>query len=273
MKVVTLAAVAERLGWDHRFETRLLTAAPVRDGTLWGDLVVRGAGDPTLDAPGDGGVFGRWADELLGLGIRRIAGRIIGDDDAVDDGALETPGLGSGWAWDDLARGFAAPAGALQYRGNVVEVVVTPGSAAGRAAGVQFRQGGSGLDLRSEVVTAGANGTAAIRLRRPPGQATLVVSGRIPEGAAPLIRTAAVSNPTLFFVRAFKAALQQRGIEVAGEALDVDSLPARDTPPPGGDLRPLVRHRSEPLSAIGAAMLKGSRNLYAESPLARRPPR
>ena len=92
-----------------------------------------------------------------------------------------------------------------------------------------------------------------------------MVSGRIPEGAAPLIRSAAVSNPTLFFVRAFQAALQQRGIEVDGEALDVDSLAARDKLPPGGDLRPLVRHRSEPLSAIGAAMLKGSRNLYAAS--------
>ena len=265
MKVVTLAAVAERLGWDHRFETRLLTAAPIQDGTLWGDLVVRGAGDPTLDASGAGDAFVRWADELRRLGIRRIAGRIIGDDDALDDGALETPGFGSGWAWDDLARGFAAPAGALQHRGNVVEVIVTPGSAAGRAASVQFRQGGSGLDLRSEVVTAAANGTAAIRLRRPPGQATLVVSGRIPEGAAPLIRIAAVSNPTLFFVQAFKAALQQRGIEVDGDALDVDSLPARDKLPTGGDLRPLVQHRSEPLAAIGAAMLKGSRNLYAES--------
>ena len=92
-----------------------------------------------------------------------------------------------------------------------------------------------------------------------------MVSGRIPAGAAPLIRTAAVSNPTLFFVRAFKAGLQQRGIEVDGEALDVDSLPASDRLPPGGDLRPLVHHRSEPLAAIGAAMLKGSRNLYAES--------
>ena len=130
---------------------------------------------------------------------------------------------------------------------------------------MQFRQGGSGLDLRGEVVTAGANGSAAIRLRRPPGEATLVVSGRIPEGAAPLIRTAAVSNPTLFFVRAFQAALRQRGIEVDGEALDVDSLPASDKLSDVGDLRPLVRHRSEPLSAIGAAMLKASRNLYAES--------
>ena len=73
MKVVTLAAVAERLGWDHRFETRLLTAAPIQDGTLWGDLVVRGAGDPTLDASGAEDAFVRWADELLRLGIRRIA--------------------------------------------------------------------------------------------------------------------------------------------------------------------------------------------------------
>ena len=265
MKLVTLAATAERLGWDDRFETTLLTAAPIRDGTLQGDLVVRGAGDPTINASRTQNVFAGWADELRSLGVRRIAGRIIGDDDVLDDGALETPGFGSGWAWDDFARGFAAPAGALQHRGNVVDVVVEPGSAAGRPARARFRQPGSDLILRNEVITVRADRTAGIRLRRLPGRPSLVVAGRIPEGSSPIVRTAAVGNPTLFFVQAFKNTLEQHGIAVDGEAVDVDSLAARERAPALPGLRALVRHRSEPLSAIGADMLKQSRNLYAES--------
>ena len=264
MKLVTLAAAAERLGWDDRFETTLLAAAPIRGGTLQGDLVVRGTGDPTIGASGAGNVFAGWADELRKLGVRRIAGRIIGDDDVLDDGALETPGLGSGWAWDDLSRGFAAPAGALQHRENVVEVVVAPGPAAGRAASARFRHPGSGLTLRNHVVTVRADQPAGIRLRRLPGRPALVVSGRIPRGASPVVRAAAVGNPTLFFVQAFKDALERRGIAVDGEAVDVDSL-GRDRTSALPGLRPLVRHRSEPLSAIGVDMLKRSRNLYAES--------
>ena len=265
MKLVTLAAAAERLGWDDRFETRLLTAAPIRDGTLRGDLVVRGAGDPTINASGAPNVFAGWADELQSLGVRRIAGRIIGDDDILDDGALETPGFGSGWAWDDFAHGFAAPVGALQHRGNVVEVIVEPGSAAGRPARTRFRHAGSDLNLRNDVITVRADRTAGIRLRRLPGRPALVVAGRIPAGSPPIVRNAAVGNPTLFFVQAFKNALERNGIVVEGDAVDIDSLAAGDRAPAPPGLRPLLRHRSEPLSTIGADMLKQSRNLYAES--------
>ena len=265
MKLVTLAAAAERLGWEDRFETTLLSAAPIRDGTLPGDLVVRGTGDPTINARGAREDFTRWADELRALGVRRIAGRIIGDDDVLDDGAVETPGLGNGWAWDDLLRGFAAPAGALQHRDNVVDVVVEPGPAAGRPARARFRHSGSGLDLRNDVTTARAGETARIRLLRHPGEPLLVVAGRIPEGASPIVRTVAVVNPTLFFAQTFRETLLQHGITVDGEAIDIDRLAARDKASVLLDLRPLVSHQSKPLAAIGVDMLKQSRNLYAES--------
>ena len=66
MKIVTLAAAAERLGWEFKYETRLEAAGPVVDGTLEGDLVVVGGGDPSI-ASLDGGpapLFGEWANDL-----------------------------------------------------------------------------------------------------------------------------------------------------------------------------------------------------------------
>jgi D-alanyl-D-alanine carboxypeptidase/D-alanyl-D-alanine-endopeptidase (penicillin-binding protein 4) len=47
-KVATSLALLERLGPDHRFETRLLASGPVRGGSLEGDLVVEASGDPFL---------------------------------------------------------------------------------------------------------------------------------------------------------------------------------------------------------------------------------
>src|SRR5262249_40676820 len=38
-KIVTLAATAERLGWDFTYDTRLISAAPIEDGALRGDLI------------------------------------------------------------------------------------------------------------------------------------------------------------------------------------------------------------------------------------------
>src|SRR4051812_1910220 len=82
MKIVTAAAAAEKLGWDYRFETRLAIAGAVNGGTLDGDLVVVGSGDPSLVAV-DGmadAVFADWAARLKQRGIRVINGRVIGDD-------------------------------------------------------------------------------------------------------------------------------------------------------------------------------------------------
>src|SRR6185295_15490972 len=40
LKLLTLAVAAERLGWDHTFETRLEVTGTIAGGTLTGDLIV-----------------------------------------------------------------------------------------------------------------------------------------------------------------------------------------------------------------------------------------
>ena len=48
LKIVTLAAAVEQLGWDFTFDTRLIATGPIKDGVLNGDLIVQGSGDPTI---------------------------------------------------------------------------------------------------------------------------------------------------------------------------------------------------------------------------------
>ena len=72
MKVLTVATAAARLGWDYRYETRLDAVGTVANGTLTGDLVVTGSGDPSIGSP-DGGhapLFLEWAEALQRAGIR-----------------------------------------------------------------------------------------------------------------------------------------------------------------------------------------------------------
>ena len=97
MKIPTLAAAAERLGWDYTFHTTLAATGPVVEGTLLGDLVVRGNGDPSLNARQvePVRVLDGWADLLAAHGIRRIAGRLVGDDNAFDEQSF-----GHGWSWE-----------------------------------------------------------------------------------------------------------------------------------------------------------------------------
>lgn len=259
LKILTLAAAADRLGWNFTYETKLVAAGPIADGALHGDLLVIGSGDPTIDGrdPASTDLFARWADSLWQSGLRRIDGRIIGDGCALDE-----PRFGSGWAWDDLPYGFAAPISALQYHDNLVVLTIHPGPSAGAPATVEMMPDLSGLVLANRLTTTAAGSAPVVGLRRAPGTDTLELDGTVPAGHPDLYETASVPDPPAFFARALRAALVARGIEVGGNAVDLDAAP------PAPDAQPatvLIDHRSPPLTAIATVMMKVSENLYAET--------
>jgi D-alanyl-D-alanine carboxypeptidase/D-alanyl-D-alanine-endopeptidase (penicillin-binding protein 4) len=264
MKILTLAAAAQVLGWDHRFVTTLETAGTIENGVLRGDLVIRGSGDPTISTRGDRSkhVFDEWAQALRVAGISTIDGRIVGEDQAFDD-----EGLGPGWAWDYLEAGYASPTGALQYNENVAELTVTPGSAEGDPAAVRI-EAGSGLTVVNRARTGPGAESAppgAINLRRRVDRSDLEVSGTIPMGAPTVTRLVAVVNPTLFFAQGVKDALVARGIPVAGDSVDGDEIAAdlaRDSFP---SLRVLHTTLSPTVREIGTVLMKVSQNQYGET--------
>ena len=258
MKIVTAAAAAELLGWEHQFETKLVSVAPVDGGVLRGDLVVVGGGDPSLsersDSPGPLNLLAR---QLRAAGITRIEGGIIGDDDLFDDKPY-----GDGWTLDNLPYGYAAAVSALQYNEGSVDLVIRAGSAAGDPVAIQVRPQGSGLHVDNRLITVPESGAGRLTLYRGPGSSRVVVDGQIPAKAAPFARTASVDNPTAFFVSAFRDALIADGIQVDGDAVDVDEFLAK---PDLAAARTIVTHTSPPLREIAASMMKVSQNQYAET--------
>ncbi len=259
MKLLTAVAAAERLGWSFRFETRLVAMGPVVNETLRGDLVVVGSGDPTINPrhPERMNLFDDWARTLAARGIRHITGHIVGDDSAVAG-----VGWGIGWAWDDLAVGYGAAYGALQYHDNEVEVTVGPGATPGAAPVVYASPANSGLLLDIRAVTAPADAPPSLSVMRQPGTRFLEVSGQAPLGAAPLTDLVAVANPTLFYAAELRAALMRHGIVVDGAPVDIDEQSERPRPADGTTL---LVDLSPPLSEIVQPMLQLSRNSYAET--------
>lgn len=268
MKIVTMAAAAQSMGWDARFTTILETPAPIDGGVLRGDLYVRGGGDPTINTRSGRGaaLFAEWTSALSAAGIRKIDGRIIGDDNLFDD-----EGLGAGWAWDYLQYGYAAPVGAVQYNEDVADLVVTPGPAAGTPAVVTLSPG-SGLTLSNKTTTAAAGTPETVDYRRLLDRPVLEVFGGLPlpspaDPPASQVRTVgrqvAVVNPTVYFVQSLKNALVARGIEVTGDAIDIDDLPTPSSPVDRRTI--IIRSASPPLREIGSVMMKVSQNLYADT--------
>ncbi|HWF86059.1 MAG TPA: D-alanyl-D-alanine carboxypeptidase/D-alanyl-D-alanine-endopeptidase, partial [Vicinamibacterales bacterium] len=259
MKIVTLAAAAARLGWAFQYNTKLMTSGAIAAGSLDGDLVVVGSGDPSLTDATAPPVFTAWADALEAAGVRTITGRLVGDDRT-----LGGEPLGMGWSWDDLPDGYAAGVGALQFDENMARVTIVPGNAPGLPAVVTIAPDATGLVVRNQVTTGAAGSVESIETHRKPGSAELELRGSVAVGSAARVHTVSVDRPTQFFVTALREALTAAGIDVRGPAVDISELGAADALAPDG-LRLLIESRSPPLSALATRMMKASQNQYAET--------
>ena len=255
-KIAAVATAAEAVGWDHQFETTLRATGSVVDGTLAGDLLIVGSGDPTIGGRA-GEDLSTWVAALKDAGIRRIDGRIIGDDDAVEE-----PRPQLAWAWDDLGYPTGAIFGALNYAENRMTVTITPGPSVGTPGSVQSDPPAGPRPLANRVVTGAPGSAQLVWPEQRPGEPFLTIAGSVPAGATPARLMVAVGNPTLWFANALRSGLQIQGIEVTGDAFDIDDvLPAPDR----SRAQTVFTHRSKPLRDIVQPLLKDSINLYAEA--------
>jgi D-alanyl-D-alanine carboxypeptidase/D-alanyl-D-alanine-endopeptidase (penicillin-binding protein 4) len=123
MKVVTTFAALDLLGPAYLWHTRAFVHGELRDGVLYGDLVLKGGGDPYL-------TLERWwgfARQVRNAGLREIRGDIIIDDSAFAL-APEDPG-----AFDKRPnRSYNVAPSALLVNFQSVEFHIAPDTAARR---------------------------------------------------------------------------------------------------------------------------------------------
>ena len=256
-KLVSLATAVDAVGWDFRFETTVRATAPLVDGTLQGDLLIVGSGDPSVGGRG-GQKLSVWVEGLKALGLRRIDGRIIGDDDAVEE-----PRPQLAWAWDDLGYATGVLFGALNLGENRMSVTITPGADADDLTMLSVDPRASARPVLNRTVTGAPGSPQLLWPEQRPGEPFLTIAGSIPSGAPPARLLVSVGNPTLWFATMLRHALLSAGIEVTGEAYDADDVWPR--PALAGPV--LYTHRSPTLAEIAQPLLKDSINLYGEAVL------
>ena len=242
MKALTAAYALDTLGTDHRFETRLLATGPVEAGTLKGDLVLAGGGDPTLDTPR----LDALAAALAAGGLLRVEGRFL-----TWSGAL--PYVEEIDADQDDHLGYNASVSGLNLNFNRVHFSWA-------------RRGGG--DYAVDMDARGGNlvppvGTSLMRVvdRRLPVYTYESAGGRdewtvarraLGQGGA---RWLPVRNPAAYAAGVLATLARQRGIALpaaqAAEALPEGTVLARDA--------------SSALPQITREMLRFSTNLTAEA--------
>jgi serine-type D-Ala-D-Ala carboxypeptidase/endopeptidase (penicillin-binding protein 4) len=79
-KLALSFALLSRLGPVYRIETRVLGSGGLEGATWRGDVVLAGAGDPTLTSA----TLARLAAQVRAQGVRRVEGRVLGDESFYD---------------------------------------------------------------------------------------------------------------------------------------------------------------------------------------------
>ena len=261
-KIPSTAAALKVLGPDFRFETHVLTNGEQKGSTLNGDIVVWSNGDPTMYEKYVGhskAIFEAWADSLKTMGIKRITGDIIGDDDAFDD-----VHIGEGWAWDYLSIWYAAQFGALQFNENYVDVkIVPPTTLDGEVVLIpNIKSSYFNLIADFDIVNEGYN---RIYLNRDFYSNDIIFSGQLVAGSDTTERTPTIDNPTKFYVHVLKETLEENGISVEGDPVDCDDIDGWVHAPHDSGYRELTHYYSVPLSEVARRLMKRSQNMYAET--------
>ena len=247
MKMLTSVAAFERLGHDYRFSTDVLHDGTLgADGTLNGNLYLRGDGDPTLSGRylpgGPGAPMEILADQIAAKGIKRVTGMVIGDATAFDEELIP-----QGWLSRYLQSGYAARVSGLSLNENLIWVTVTPGQ------GAKLEPATSAIPLTNNVRTVKGGGARLSIRRNMAGEIT--VSGTIGSGSIPRRYVYVVERPAPFATGALRSALVAKGVAVDG-GIELRKTPAGATK--------LASVQSPTLDRIVAAMNRESINHYAE---------
>src|SRR5690606_18996183 len=130
-KVITSVTALELLGSDYRYKSSFYYKGKIEEGTLQGNIMVEGSGDPTLGSwryasTKEDVVLVAIIDALRKKGVNRINGQLHGYSSN-----FETQTIPGGWIWDDIGNYYGAGSSGLNWRENQYDLKLKPGSRVG----------------------------------------------------------------------------------------------------------------------------------------------
>jgi D-alanyl-D-alanine carboxypeptidase/D-alanyl-D-alanine-endopeptidase (penicillin-binding protein 4) len=258
IKVVSTVAALVVLGADHRFHTELLTTGVVANGTLAGDLFLKGGGDPMLTSDD----FEAMAQQLKAKGITRVSGRFVYDSSAYTTAkAIDTE-------YEESAS-YNPGIAALSVNFNVLQLKWEREKKGGTRFRYAAQTDNHELDvdyIKAEPAQPGTTGPYGLAYRDDPKNPTwLIIPAKRPKGE---IRVP-VKQPDFNAAYVFRKAAEKHGIAlpepVAGAAPDSANLVHRQFSKPLPDIVHRTQRYSNNMAAEMLA-LAAARKLAGKTP-------
>lgn len=218
MKLLTTAVGFEKMGSSFRFKTTLKYTGKIdNNGTLHGDIIIVGGGDPILGSyrykqTTPDSLFATWQRILKNHGIKNIDGRICYDASIFDEQILN-----DSWQWGDVGNYYGCGTCGLNFHENMYFAYFNAGSKLGDPAAIDHIQPNAlRIHSQNNVTTGAANSGDNVIIYGDPSSTIRVYEGTVPLGKRNFSVRGAMPNPAENCAALFAAYLKLHGTNVTG---------------------------------------------------------
>jgi len=264
LKTITSITAFNILGKDFQYQTQFgYSGSIAADGTLNGDLIIKGAGDPTL---GSWRYAGHHENDILTqlvaaiqkAGIKKINGHVVGDDSV-----FGTQSVPNGWIWMDVGNYYGAGTSGLCWRENQFDIKLKTGPVNTPIGILRTVPNTPYLTYKSELLNAPSGTGDDAYGYLPVGTKLMYLRGTYAQDQEKKSISVAVPDPAYDAAYRLTDTLKRLGYVVTGDPESVLTLNAssQSVPTIGTNLTTIA---SPSLSKIVYWLNQKSINLYAE---------
>ncbi len=245
IKVMTLYAAVLKLGFDYRWPTQFYVNGRIVNGTLRGNLIVKGFGDPTLGSSNLDAIVS----QIKQKGVRHITGSIV-----IDRSYFRVGTKNSSKFDENPYSPYNAMPDAMMFNERVSTICVEP-----RKNSVSKKSPDGSYIIHNQLkrVNRPCRGRYAwphVKIDDSKAVPEVWLKGTISKRCQKRDICQVITKPYLSFYYALSAALKESGVTVDG-TMRLAKVPK--------SARILFTHYAVPLEKIIAKTAKKSNNLYA----------
>jgi D-alanyl-D-alanine carboxypeptidase/D-alanyl-D-alanine-endopeptidase (penicillin-binding protein 4) len=262
LKMLTTATALEIFGSEYTFSTDIsYTGAINAQGTLNGDLLIIGSGDPTLgsssfnrnsDSPET--FLPQWLAAVKQSGIKTIAGSII----VVDD-LYGYEGVSNRWMWGDLGNYYAAPTYGISIFDNTYKIYFKTGAPQTTPEILYTTPEIPELFFENHLKAA-ANSQDSAYICGIPFSCERRLYGTVPVNKTSFFIKGNIPDPGMLLAQTFSACLKRNGIHISGDP----ATTRLKNPLQKEEIHPLYTHSGNTLQEIIRVTNFHSNNHFAE---------
>lgn len=262
LKTVATATALEILGEDYRYPTTLEYDGTLENGTLKGNLYIKGSGDPSLGssyfAPDQNKFLSAWIAALQKAGIRRITGSIISDESIFD-----TEGASVKWLREDMGNYYAPGSYGLSIFDNMYKLSLQTGAVGSRPVLKGTEPNIPFIRFKNYLKTASVSSDSAYIIGAPLDDVRYLY-GVLPANREAYVLKGDIPDPALYLAHYLTDRLRQKGIQVDG-APSCYRIEAEENRWNKKERKEIVTTYSPTLREIASVCNHVSHNLYADA--------